>query len=135
MLGSLVNLGGRLAQRESVPFTRGRPLVQSQYRPPPNARTSRPYKARRPRRCPQRRLIQFAQNMGPFVKPLLSLSYQDREQPMSTMMSPFRAVPDNQISAILADLADVALVGMTIVLDSQFLYANKKCCELFGYSK
>lgn len=51
---------------------------------------------------------------------------------MSTTM---RAVSHHQLSAIFADLADHSLVGMTIVLDDNFLYANQKCCELFGYSK
>lgn len=41
----------------------------------------------------------------------------------------------NELSTVFADLADHSLVGMTIVLDGRFLYANQKCCELFGYAK
>ena len=49
--------------------------------------------------------------------------------------APLRAVSHHQLSAVFTDLADHALVGMTIVLDARFLYANQKCCELFGYSE
>ena len=54
---------------------------------------------------------------------------------MSTTMVHLRAVSQNQLSAVFADLVDHALIGMTIVLDDRFLYANQKCCELFGYSE
>jgi len=57
------------------------------------------------------------------------------EAAMSITMDPLRAVSHNQLSAVFTDLADHALVGMTIVLDARFLYANQKCCELFGYSE
>ena len=52
---------------------------------------------------------------------------------MSATMDHLRAVSPNRLSAVFGDLADHALVGMTIVLDGRFLYANQKCCELFGY--
>lgn len=38
-------------------------------------------------------------------------------------------------SSVFQDLAEHALVGMAIVLDGRFVYANKKCCELYGYSR
>lgn len=37
--------------------------------------------------------------------------------------------------SIFKDLVDEALVGMTIVLDGHLIYANAKCCELYGYSR
>lgn len=37
--------------------------------------------------------------------------------------------------SIFEDLAEQSLVGMTIVLDGRFIYANAKCCELYGYSR
>ena len=57
------------------------------------------------------------------------------EAAKSNMMDHVRAVSQSQISAVFTDLADHALVGMTVVLNARFLYANQKCCEVFGYSK
>src|ERR1700709_289404 len=51
------------------------------------------------------------------------------------MMDHFRTISQSQLSAVFTGLADHALVGMTVVLNARFLYANQKCCELFGYSK
>jgi len=37
--------------------------------------------------------------------------------------------------AVFEELAEHTLVGMTVVADGRIVYANRKCCELFGYPR
>ncbi|QKD19216.1 PAS domain S-box protein [Mesorhizobium sp. NZP2077] len=81
-----------------------------------------------------RALMQLARNVEPFVKPWRSLSI-----PSGSSHEYHDGSPSGRFSqsafGVFEDLADHALVGMTIVLDARFVYANQKCWELFGYSE
>lgn len=47
------------------------------------------------------------------------------------------AIADNELisPAVFEALAEQTLVGMTVVADGRIVYANRKCCELFGYRR
>jgi diguanylate cyclase (GGDEF)-like protein/PAS domain S-box-containing protein len=38
-------------------------------------------------------------------------------------------------ASVFEELAEQALVGMTVVADGRIVYANAKCCRLFGYAR